>query len=137
MSVPCKHANLATCLWQLSLSLFMWSTSRQGPWDMWQHQSSPLRKAKPGAKGHMIAPKLPSQEDRARSHVTRGSTRANLVRGVRTGARGHVVASELPSQKDRARSHGTHSSTGAHLIKVVRTEAERHVTVPELTSVRR
>jgi hypothetical protein len=28
--VPWKHASLATCLGQLSLSLFMWSTTRRG-----------------------------------------------------------------------------------------------------------
>jgi hypothetical protein len=28
------------------------------PWDAWQHRSSPLRKAEPGAEGHMAASEL-------------------------------------------------------------------------------
>jgi hypothetical protein len=32
-SVPWKHASLVACLGQLSLSLFLWSTARRGPWD--------------------------------------------------------------------------------------------------------
>jgi hypothetical protein len=31
-----------------------------GPWDTWQHRNSPLRKAEPGAIGHMAALELTS-----------------------------------------------------------------------------
>jgi hypothetical protein len=66
---------------------------------MWQHRSSPLRKAEPGAVGHVAAPELPSQEGRARSQGTRGSARAHLSTEVRSGAAGHVAAPELTSQE--------------------------------------
>jgi hypothetical protein len=48
------------------------------PWDTWQHQSSPLRKAKPPAMGHVAALKLPSQEGRAPISGTCGSTGVSL-----------------------------------------------------------
>jgi hypothetical protein len=37
-------------------------SGRQSPklWDTWQYRSFPLRKAEPGAMGHMAAPELPS-----------------------------------------------------------------------------
>jgi hypothetical protein len=38
----------STCLGQLSISLFLWFTTHWGLGDMWQHRSSPLRKAEPG-----------------------------------------------------------------------------------------
>jgi hypothetical protein len=59
------------------------------------------RKAEPRAVGHVAAPELPSQEDRARSHGTRGSTGAHLVKEVRSGAEGHVAAPELTSARRR------------------------------------
>jgi hypothetical protein len=96
-SVHWKHMRIAACLGQLSLSLFLWSTARRGPWDTWQHRSSPLRKAEPGAGGHVAAPELPSQEGRARSHVTRGSAGAHLSTKARSEATGHVVAPEPTS----------------------------------------
>jgi hypothetical protein len=51
----------------------------------------------PGAVGHMAAPKIPSQEGRARSHGTRVSTRAHLIKEARSKAEGHVAAPELTS----------------------------------------
>jgi hypothetical protein len=47
--------------------------------------------------GHMVAPELPSQEGRARSHGTHGSTGAHLSKEVRSGATGHVAVPELTS----------------------------------------
>jgi hypothetical protein len=32
--------------------------SPSGSWGMWQHQSSPLEEAEPGAEGHVIVPEL-------------------------------------------------------------------------------
>jgi hypothetical protein len=72
-----KHASLAACLGQLSLSLFL------------------------RAMGHVTAPELLSQEGRARSRGTRGSTGAHLVKQARSGADGHVAASELTSARRR------------------------------------
>jgi hypothetical protein len=69
-----------------------------------------------GAVGHVVAPKLLSQEPRAV---------------------GHVAAPELLSQEGRARSPGTRGSTGAHLSKEARFGALGHMTTPVLTSVRR
>jgi hypothetical protein len=60
-----RFSNARACLGQLSLSLIMWSTAHGGPWDMWQHWSSSLRKAEPRAVGHVAAPELPFQEARA------------------------------------------------------------------------
>jgi hypothetical protein len=45
-----------------------------------------------GAVGYVAAPKLSSQGGRARSHGTRGSTRAHLNKETRSGAMGHVAA---------------------------------------------
>jgi hypothetical protein len=69
------------------------------------------KEARPGAKGHMAAPKLtlarrrglgpwdtwqrqspPWQEGENRGHETCGSTGAHLGREVRSGVTGHVVA---------------------------------------------
>jgi hypothetical protein len=93
--------SLVECLEQLSLSLFLWSTARQGPWDTWQHQSSPLRKGELRAVGHMAASERPSQEGRAQSHGTRGSTGAHLTKEAMFGVEGHVVVSELISARKR------------------------------------
>jgi hypothetical protein len=42
--------------------------------------------------GYVAAPELSSRGGRARSHGTRGSTRAHLVREARSGAEGHMAA---------------------------------------------
>jgi hypothetical protein len=112
-----KHASLVACLGQLT---FLYSSGLQPtggrgicssigaplserqslkPFDMWQHRSSALRKAEPRAVGHVAAPELPSQEGRARSHETRGSTGAHLSKEVRFGAEGHVTTLELASTR--------------------------------------
>jgi hypothetical protein len=49
----------------------------------------------------VTAPELPSQEGRARSRGTRGSTGAHLVKQARSRADGHVAASELTSARRR------------------------------------
>jgi hypothetical protein len=109
----------------------------------------------PGAVGHVAAPELPSQEGRALSCVTRGSTEAPLsgrqspepwdtwqhrsspLRKAEPRVVGHVAALELPSSEGRGRSQGTRGSVGAHLSKEVRSGAAGHVVVPEPTSVGR
>jgi hypothetical protein len=53
----------------------------------------------PGVMGHVAAPELPSQEDRASSQVTRDSIVAHLVNEARSGATGHVAAPELTSSR--------------------------------------
>jgi hypothetical protein len=69
--------------------------------------------------GHVAAPELPSQEGRARSRGTHGSTGARL------------------SKEARSRGHGTRVSAGAHLSKEVRSEVTGHVAAPKLTSLGR
>jgi hypothetical protein len=46
----------------------------------WQRWSSLLGEVDPGVMGHVAAPDLSSQRDRARSHGTRGSAGAHLGR---------------------------------------------------------
>jgi hypothetical protein len=50
-----------------------------------------------GAVGHVAALKLPSQEGRAPSCGTRGSTGAHLSNEARSGATGHVTVPEPTS----------------------------------------
>jgi hypothetical protein len=45
----------------------------------------------PGAVGHVAAPELPSQEGRAQSRGTRGSTGAHLSNEVRSRAEGRMA----------------------------------------------
>jgi hypothetical protein len=78
---------------------------------MWQHQSSPLRKARPGPYG---------------------SAEAHLDREARSGVEEYVAVPELSSRGGRAHSHGTHDSVGAHLDREVRSEVEEHVAASEL-----
>jgi hypothetical protein len=108
-----KYARLVVCLGQPILSLFLWSIARRGLWDMWQHRSSHLRKAEPGAVGHVATPEFtlsmrkgpelrdtwqrrssPQQGGEVRGHGTHGNAGALLSDEVRSGAVGHVVASE-------------------------------------------
>jgi hypothetical protein len=107
------------CLRQLSLSLFLWFTARQGPWEMWQHQSSPLRKAELGVMGHMAASELTSARRRGPEVRDTWQHRSS------------------PQQGGEVWNRGTRGSTGAHLVKEARSGAEGHVAAPELTSVRR
>jgi hypothetical protein len=98
-------------LGQLSLSLFMWSTAHWGSWDTWQHRSSPLKKAEPGALGHVVTPELtssgrqgpelrdtwqcqssPQQGGEVRGCVTRGGAEAPLCREVWSEATAYVAA---------------------------------------------
>jgi hypothetical protein len=105
--------------------------------------------------GHVAAPELPSQEGKAPSHGTRGSTEAPLsgrqspdqwdmwqhrsfpLRNAEPGAVGHVAVKELTSQEGEVRSRGTHGSAGAHLSMEVRSRVVGHVVGPEPTSVGR
>jgi hypothetical protein len=56
---------------------------------------------------HVAAPVLSSQEGRARSHETRGSTGAHLINEAMSGAEGHVAAPELTSAEAEVRGRGT------------------------------
>jgi hypothetical protein len=49
------------------------------------------------AVGHVAAPELPSQEGRAQSRGTHGSTGAHLSKEARSRAKGHMAAPELTS----------------------------------------
>jgi hypothetical protein len=106
--MPCKSAEQSletrepSCVPRVARPFFIPVVhSRRGPWNTWQHRSSPLRKAEPRAMGHVTAPELPSQEGRTRGHGTRDSTRAHLVKEARSGTEGHVAASELTSARRR------------------------------------
>jgi hypothetical protein len=54
-----------------------------------------------GVVRHMAAPELPSQEGRAWSHGTRGSTGAHIVKEARSGGEEHVAAPEPTSVRRR------------------------------------
>jgi hypothetical protein len=83
---------------------------------MWQHQSSPLREARP------------------EPHDSAG---AHFDREARSGAEEHVAAPEISSRRDRGWGHRTRGSAGAHIGREVRSEAEEHVTATERNSARR
>jgi hypothetical protein len=86
----------------------------------------------------VVAPELPSQEGRAPSRGTRGSTEAHLVKEVRSGAEEYVAAPELtsarrqdpelkdtwrrqssPQHEDKVRGRETRDSVGAYLYREV------------------
>jgi hypothetical protein len=71
-----------------------------------------------GVMGHVTASEFPSQEGRASSRGTRGSSRA-------------------PLSRRQNRSHGTRDSTEAYLVKEARSGAKGHVAALEHTSTRR
>jgi hypothetical protein len=54
-----------------------------------------------GAVGYVVAPELSSRRGRARSHGTRGSTRAHFVRKARFEAEGHMAAPKLTLTRRR------------------------------------
>jgi hypothetical protein len=54
-----------------------------------------------GVVGYVATPELSSRGGRARSHGTRGSTGAHLIREARFGAEGHVTVTELTSTRRR------------------------------------
>jgi hypothetical protein len=99
-----------------------------------------------GAVGHVAAPKLPSQEGRARSPRTRGSVGAHLSKEARTENAGHVATLELtsarrrgselrdtwrrrssPQQGGEVRDRRTRGGSGAHLCRKVWSEATAYV----------
>jgi hypothetical protein len=118
-SSPWKHASLAACLGQLSLSLFLWSTPHWGPWSTWQHRSSPLGKVDPRAMGHVAAPEL-----------TLSGRQGLELRDMWQHRSSHY-------QGGKVRSRGTRGSTGAHLNKEARSGAAGHVSAPKPTSAGR
>jgi hypothetical protein len=85
--------SLVACLGQLSLSLFLWSTAHRGPWDIWQHRSSTLRKAEPQAMGHRAVLELSKE---ARSGAA-GHAATLEITLVRSEAAGHVAVPEPTS----------------------------------------
>jgi hypothetical protein len=97
------------------------------PWNTWQHRSSPLRKAEPRAMGHVVAPKLPSQEGRARSRGTRGSTEAHISgrRGLEPRDKWQYWSS--PQHGGEVQGRGTHGGTEAHLYREVWSEATAYM----------
>jgi hypothetical protein len=116
----------------------------------------PMVHSSPGAVRHMAAPELPSQEGKARSHGTCGSTRAHLIKEARSRVEGYVAAPELtsarrqgpgprdtwwrwspPLQGGEVWGRRTRGNIGAHLPKEARSGAEGYMTVPELASARR
>jgi hypothetical protein len=59
----------------------------------------PMIHSPSGAKGHVTAPELPSQEGRAPSPGTRGSVGAHLSKEARSEAVGHMAAPELTTAR--------------------------------------
>jgi hypothetical protein len=89
------------------------------------------------AVGFVAAPKLPSQEGRALSRGTRGSTGAPLS-GRQSPKPWDTWQRRSSHQKGgEVQSHETCDSPGAYLNNEVRFGAEGHMAAPELTSVRR
>jgi hypothetical protein len=126
---------------------------------MWQHQSSPLRKAEPRAVEHMVAPERdmwqhwssPRKGGKVRSRGTYGSAEAHPSKEARSRATGHVTAPELTSARRRGpRPWDTwwcrslplqggvdtwqHQSSP---LRKVEPGAKGHMEAPELTSARR
>jgi hypothetical protein len=91
----------------------------------------------PGAVGHVAAPELPSQEGRALSRGTHGSTRAPLSGGQSSEPWDRWQCRSSPQQGGEVRGHGTRGNARAHLSKKVMSRATEHVVAPELTSARR
>jgi hypothetical protein len=98
----------------------------------------PVVHSPPGVVGHVAASELPSQEGRAWSHGTHGSTGAHIVKEARSKADGHVTALELtsasrrclgpwdtwqhqssPQHRGKVRGHGTCGGAGAYLCREV------------------
>jgi hypothetical protein len=97
------------------------------PWDTWQHRSSPLRKAEPRAMGHVVAPKLPSQEGRARSRRTRGSTEAHISGRRGLEPRDTWQYRSSPQHGGEVQGRGTRGGTEAHLCREVWSKATAYM----------
>jgi hypothetical protein len=108
----------------------------------------PIVHSPPGAMGHVASSELPSQEVRALSRGTRGSTGAHLSKEKRFGAIGHMAASKLtlarrqgselrdtwrhqssPQQGGEVRGRETRGGSRAHLCREVWSKATSYVTV--------
>jgi hypothetical protein len=90
-----------------------------------------------GVVGHVAASKLPSQEGRASSRRTCGSTRAPLSRRQSSEPWDTWQRRSSPQQGGEVRGRGTRDGTGAHLTKKVRSGAVGYVAVSEPTSAGR
>jgi hypothetical protein len=97
----------------------------------------PVVHSPPGAVGHVAAPELPSQEGKAPSRGTRGSTGAPLSGRQSLEPWDTWQRRSSPQQEGEVRDSGTRGSAGAHLSKEPRFGAEGHVVASELTSARR
>jgi hypothetical protein len=105
----CLKNTRACLLGQLIVSLFPWSTARQGPLDTWQHQSSPLNKTEPEAVRHMVAPEL------------------TLSRRQGPEPRDTWQHRSSPQQRGEVQGRGTRGGTEAHLCSEPRYRAARHM----------
>jgi hypothetical protein len=90
-----------------------------------------------GVVGHVVAPELPSQEGKAPSRGTRGSTGAPLSRRQRVEPWNTWQRRSSAQQGGEVQGHGTRDSAGAHLSKEESFGAEGHVAALKLTSARR
>jgi hypothetical protein len=82
---------------------------------MWQHWSSPLRKAEPEAMRHVAAPELTS------------SRRQGLE------LRDMWQRQSSPQQGGEVRGHETHGDTGSHLCREVWSKTTTYVAACECT----
>jgi hypothetical protein len=106
----------------------------------------PVVHSPPGVVGHVVAVELPSQEGRARSRGTHGTTGAHLVKEARSRAEGHGTTPELtlarrrgpglwdtwqcwssPQHGGEVRGRGTRGGTGAYSCREVSSEATTYV----------
>jgi hypothetical protein len=91
----------------------------------------------PGAMGYVAALQFPSQEGRASSRGTHGSTEAPLS-GRQSPEPWDTWQRRSSSQQGgEVRGCQTHDSAGAHLSKEARFGAEGHMVASELTLARR
>jgi hypothetical protein len=116
MSMLWNHTSLVACLWQIDLSLFLWSTARWGSWGTWQHWSSPLGEAEPGAMGHVAA--------------------LELTLSARQGPelRDTWQHRSSPQHGDEVQGRGTRGGAGAYLCSEVWSEATTYVAARGCTS---
>jgi hypothetical protein len=94
----------------------------------------PMFHSPPRAMRHVTTLEFPSQDGRAPSRGTRGSTRAPLSGRQSLEPWDTWQHRSSPLKKAETGAGGTHDSAGAHLNKEVRSEAARHVAASELPS---
>jgi hypothetical protein len=97
----------------------MWSTARWGPWGTWQHRSSPLGEAEPGAMRHVAASEPTSTGRQGPELRNTWQCRSSPLGEAEPGAMGHVAAPEHTYRQE------------------AKSRAEEHVAASELNSARR